>query len=456
MTRAAAAALLACALALSGCADAGLEAAVARAEASAASARQGEVDALYGFMRKTHPALFHHNTRATIEAEVERLRARAPALSWPEWVVGVHRVLKLVGDGHTSVFPFPDAGPGFDTRLPLEVDAFGDGWFVVAGDARHRAAVGARLVAIEGKPIDAVLEELASFWPHENRMWVKRWAPMLLRRPGFLVGAGIARGRDVAAPIAFTVRLASGEERTIAAAPVPAAEDERAQPRWLRANAGAVPATPLHASDAPFGFVHLAEAHTVYAVYRQCEDAAGETVAAFAERLFAFAEANGVEKLAIDVRENGGGDEAKNAALLARMERSPLNRRGALFVLIGRRTFSAAQNFATRAERHTQALFVGEPTGSAPNHWGDAKSFTLPGSRLTAIVATKHWQDSDPADARFQLPPDLPAWQKFEDWRTGRDAALEAVLRYRAPADAMPFDPKQRWRDGRGERKRHG
>lgn len=456
MRRIGAAALLACALALAGCADAALEAAVARAEASAASERQGEVDALYGFMRKTHPALFHHNPQAAIEAEVQGLRARAPRLSWPEWVVGVHRVLKLVGDGHTSVFPFPDAGPGFDTRLPLEVDAFGDGWFVVAGDAQHRAAIGARLVAIEGKPVDAVLESLAAFWPHENGMWVKRWAPLLLRRPGFLVGSGIARSADVAAPIAFTVRLASGAERTVAVAPLAAAEDERAQAHWLRANAGAVPATALHASADPFGFVHLAAQRTVYAVYRQCEDAEGETVAAFAERLFAFAEASGAEKLAIDVRDNGGGDNAKNEALLARMERSPFNRPGALFVLIGRRTFSAAQNFATAAERRTQALFVGEPTGSAPNHYGDAKPFTLPRSHLTAIVATKRWQDSDPADARFQLPPDLPAWQKFEDWRTGRDAALEAVLRYRGREDAKPFDPRERWRDGRGERKRRG
>jgi hypothetical protein len=31
-------------------------------------------------------------------------------------------------------------------------------------------------------------------------------------------------------------------------------------------------------------------------------------------------------------------------------------------------TFSAAMNFATRLERETDALFVGEPTGGAPNH----------------------------------------------------------------------------------------
>ena len=46
-----------------------------------------------------------------------------------------------------------------------------------------------------------------------------------------------------------------------------------------------------------------------------------------------------------------------------------VNRRGRLFVIIGRATFSAAQNGATMIERHTEAIFVGEPTGSSPTLW---------------------------------------------------------------------------------------
>ncbi len=446
-------------LGTAGCADRAFQGAIAQAESSAAAARQGEVDTLYGFMRKTHPALFHHNTQATIEAEVARLRASAPRLSWPAYVVGIHRVLKLVGDGHTSVFPFPEAGPGFDTRLPLLMHSFGDGAFVIGADARHRDAVGGRLVAIAGMPFDIVFTQLASFWPHENGMWVRRWEPLLLRRPGYLTGAGIAPSADVTAPIVFRVRLAGGEEREFAVKPVPVAEDEAAQAtRWVHARDEAKLArpTPLHGGDAPFAFLHLPEQRAVYAVYRQCDDSETETVAAFAGRLFAFVEANDLEKLIVDVRENGGGDNTKNEPLLRGMEGSKLNRPGGLFVLIGRETFSAAQNFATQAERRTQALFVGEPTGSAPNHYGDSRQLSLPVSHLSVIVATKRWQDSDADDARFNLPPDLPAWEKFDDWRTGRDPALEAALRYRAPANAKPFDPMQRWRDGRGERKRDG
>jgi hypothetical protein len=44
-----------------------------------------------------------------------------------------------------------------------------------------------------------------------------------------------------------------------------------------------------------------------------------------------------------------------------------INRRGSLYVIIGRMTCSAAQNIATMLQQHTNATFVGEPSGSPPN-----------------------------------------------------------------------------------------
>ena len=45
---------------------------------------------------------------------------------------------------------------------------------------------------------------------------------------------------------------------------------------------------------------------------------------------------------------------------------------GHLFVIIGRRTFSAAQNTVNMIEKNTNATFVGEPTGSRPNFVGES------------------------------------------------------------------------------------
>jgi hypothetical protein len=104
-----------------------------------------------------------------------------------------------------------------------------------------------------------------------------------------------------------------------------------------------------------------------------------------------------------------------------------LSRRGALFVIIGRLTFSAAQNTVTAIERETSAIFVGEPTGSRPNLIGEAIDFELPYSKLRANVADLFWQTSWPLDYRTWTAPDLYAPPTFEAYRRNQDPALDAI-----------------------------
>lgn len=408
--------------------------------------RAKDIDALYGFMKATHPALYHHTPENEMNAYVTRFRNEAPAMTWPRYVTGVYRMIRLVGDGHTAIFPFPE-GPGFDVRLPILTEAFADGLFVVAADPQYRDAVGGKVVAIEGKPAAEIVRTFIDVWPHENDMWVIRWLPAMLRRPGYLSGVGVTTD-DVAAPVKFTIALKDGSRRDFAIAPMAAAADEAAQKSWVRARDESKIAkpTPLHGGSAPFDFHHMKARKTVYAVYRQCDDGDKEAVAAFAARLSKFLDENPVDRLIVDIRENGGGNNYKNQPLLlAMLKARKIDRPGHLFVLTGRQTFSAAQNFANHAERWTQSLFVGEPTASSPNHFGDAKPFTLPATKLSVIVATLRWQDSDPNDTRAWIRPDIEARETFADYVSGRDAALEAALNYRLPADFKETDPVARW-----------
>lgn len=408
--------------------------------------RAADIDALHKFMRATHPDLTHRTPQAEMDAYVAKFRAEAKALSWPRYVVGVYRLVRLAGDGHSAIYPLPESGPGFDTRLPLLTEAFADGLYVVGADAPYRDAVGKKVVAIAGQPTAGIVATLSGVWPHENEMWVVRWLPLMLRRPGYLHGAEIASG-DVAAPITFTI-AESGARRDIAVKPIAAAEDaEHQKSTWVHARDDAKRAkpTPLHGTHAPFSFHHIKDRKAVYAVYRQSDDAEKETVGAFAARLFKFVADNPVERLIIDVRENGGGNNYKNQPMLLGMIKSKVDRPGALFVLTSRQTFSAAQNFVTHAERWTQAMFVGEPAGSSPNHFGDARPFELPATKLSVIIASLRWQDSDPKDSRPWIMPDIVARESFVDYAPGRDVALDAALAYGLPADHKATDPFKHW-----------
>jgi hypothetical protein len=404
-----------------------------------------DLDTLYTAMQATHPALHHHTSAKEMDAYVDGFHRTIPTASWPEYVMGLYRLLALVGDGHTTFFPFPDAGPGFDTRYPVLTQVFSDGVYVVGADKTYAGAVGGKLVAVSGHPTRDVFETFLSYWAHENEMWVLRWLPAMLRRPGYLHGAHVASG-DVGAPLVITVEK-DGRHRDYRIVPLPADSDAKGQEtRWIHARDETQIAHPttLHGRDVPFDFVYLKDKKAVYAVYNQCDDSDTETVSAFATRLFSFIDANPVDKLVIDIRRNGGGDNYKNQALLLGMIRSrAIDRPGHLFLLTGEQTFSAAQNFANQAERWTQAIFVGAPTGSSPNLWGDAKQMELPKTHLHPMVSTLYWEDSDPNDTRKWIFPDVPAATSYADYLAGNDPALKAALAYRTETAAKA--PNTHW-----------
>jgi hypothetical protein len=79
-------------------------------------------------------------------------------------------------------------------------------------------------------------------------------------------------------------------------------------------------------------------------------------------------------------------------------------------------------------ERETDAIFVGEPTGSRPNFVGEVVPFTLPFSRTLVNVADVYWQTSWPEDDRPWIAPDLYAPPSFETFSQNRDPAMEAIL----------------------------
>ncbi|MEQ1819735.1 MAG: hypothetical protein ABL871_14115 [Terricaulis sp.] len=106
------------------------------------------------------------------------------------------------------------------------------------------------------------------------------------------------------------------------------------------------------------------------------------------------------------------------------------------------RTFSAAQNATNRLERETFALFVGEPSGGAPNHYGDGQVNAGATTGLTSLISTLPWFDSYPQDGRVWVMLDLPSPQLFADWRDGSDPALQIALTHvsNAPADEWNAD----------------
>lgn len=167
----------------------------------------------------------------------------------------------------------------------------------------------------------------------------------------------------------------------------------------------------------------------VYVYYGQVVNAPqGPSVRAFFDDIFDFIDANDVGRLVIDVRHNTGGEGMLNRPVVRRLIGSRVNRPGGLFVIIGPRTFSAAQVFVEDIEWWTDAFFVGMPTGSSPRFYGDHSSFHLPNSGLVVSASPTWWQPGGPYDRRRFLAPDVAAEPAFADYLANRDPAIDAIL----------------------------
>jgi tetratricopeptide (TPR) repeat protein len=106
--------------------------------------------------------------------------------------------------------------------------------------------------------------------------------------------------------------------------------------------------------------------------------------------------------------------------------RRPINERGRLMVLIGRSTGPAARALLADLERHSEAVFVGEPSDSPDRHPDGGRAFTLPNSRITVGASTSQ------ADSRPWMAPEIAAEMTFADYRVNRDPALEAAMTWKA------------------------
>lgn len=394
----------------------------AAAQSPTGGQRRVEVEALRRFAETTHPRGREAAADADWRARWDTLADEADTLSDGAYLIRTRRALGWFKDGHTTVLPFEFTGgppPGvFQLSLPIRVRAFHDGLYVIAAKDEAAPLIGARITRVANTDAITLMRAIATQWCG-NDAWAHRWAGHQISSPALLEGMSITR--DATRAIAFEAMRGTRRVRASFTPRQDASSDLREIARTQ---------APRETWEAAAGFGNYAriEGRAVYISCNDMADLEGKTFADFTRECFAAMENTSVDRLIFDVRRNGGGNNYWPEALRKRILRSRFNRPGGLYVLTSPMTFSAAQNPTNRLERDSFAIFVGEPTGGAPNHYGDAQVFNGAVSGITSMVSTIPWFDSYPQDEREWILPDLPAPQTFADWQSGADRALDIAM----------------------------
>ncbi len=357
------------------------------------------------------------------------LLAMAGDTDLPHYAMALGRMFHAANDGHTASIPIFGDVPVFTQRYPLRLKRFEDGLYVVAAKGAALPLLGARLTRIGDNDINALVRQFVETQSAGNRAWPTRWAEVGLAIPGFLAGLD-ATSADSAEPVRFEAR--GPESQSLSALLVPSADGHKGL-EGLKRSRSILETSSDGATNSVF---EIENGRVLVLSIGAMED--GETLSfeAFTAEATSALRSSKAERVIIDLRDNGGGNNLLAEPLRRFLVKSRYNRPGGLYALISPITFSAAMNFATRLERETDVLFVGEPTGGSPNHFGDAKFASGPVSKIPYIISTLRWQDSTPLDQREWILPDLPAAPAFADYQAGRDRALDAAVTHDAGVDS--------------------
>lgn len=407
---------------------------------------RADLDTLAARVRRWHPRPFHRCPEARFDSALAAIRAGIATRPDHENAAELMRLVALIEDGHSAAYPTGET-PGFSSFIPVRLLPLEDGLFVRATSQELGRFAGARVERVGTLPADEALRRASALVAGDNPYTILDRVPLVLMMPGLLRAIGATADSD---RVAFEVRPPSGRrERFVAVAVTPPSADIGwyfdgegvPAPRPVLMHDAARAPLPLHlrSPERAFWFEYQPAERLLYVQFRRVAPFdAGETFGAFCRRLFAACDSLRPEALVIDLRHNHGGNNTLWRPMIHGLIRrdQDVNRRGRLFTVVGRGTFSAAMNGANWLEEHTNTLFVGEPTGSRPNSYGDAEDMILPHTGMLAFVSRWPWQARLPWDDRPWIAPHLAAPMTSGHYAARRDPALEAIAEYRAGGPA--------------------
>lgn len=394
------------------------------------AAWRGDLRVLARELPARHPDLFYRMSRAAWDSAVGTIDRRLPSMTRDQALVAFMELVALPNDGHTSINPMFD--PALRVRTyPFHLYRFEDGLYVVSAAPGHEDLVGARVVRIGHASAEEALAAAARTVPHENEWWARAWAPGRLEIPEIVDGLGLV---DDVERLPLVVEK-GGRRDTVVVRPAgriqPAGRDPDGpvdRSGWTDMREPGEPPLRLRHPGRPYWVAFVPDDGTLYVCYRAVVDGPPPGNAAFWDGVFAMADSLPVRRLVLDLRENTGGSSDFNRRVVRGLLARPgIDRPDRLFVVIGRRTFSAAMNLALDLERWSDATFVGEPTGNATTFFGDHAQLVLPASGITVNVSTLPWRAPDPRDHRPFLAPEIYAPLTSADYRAGVDPVLRAI-----------------------------
>ncbi|WP_162551089.1 S41 family peptidase [Paenibacillus tepidiphilus] len=358
-----------------------------------------------------------------------------------EFYFAANEIVMLLHDGHTMLGIAPLVNAWLD--LPLFWSREG----LIITDKRGQLRAGDIVTAIGGRSIGELEQALKELIPAENMNWVRSTGATYLRTVTVLRHLDMIRDGQV------VVEALRGKQNVSDVYTLSANYEEGYNPY----PSGREAFSYSIEDDLPLAVFRLNEC-TYNAAYRE-----------MVKQFFSEVADKGIKHIAVDIRNNGGGNsvvideflsylkvreytgfgaliryspQAKQANNLEQdqgfkqFERGVIQNPapagqpydGKLYILTSPRTFSSANWFAVIVQDNGLGSVIGEATGNRPTSYGNVIPFSLPSSGIMFQTSYCSWERPDPErDPAESVFPDIEAYTTAQDILDRKDAQISKL-----------------------------
>ncbi|WP_050607353.1 S41 family peptidase [Clostridium niameyense] len=377
-----------------------------------------DIEYLEKQLPKKHKNLFFSLSEEKFHKEIESLKNQVPKLNDDEVKVQIYKIVASVNDAHTSAYSETEK------TFPINLYWFKEGIYAINTLPEYKEILNCKLIKINGKNIDDVEKETSKIISHENKAQLKNRIPKILTNPSMLHGLKIIDSTEKAT---FTFQ---DEQNKIFDVDIKSVKANENLVKKLKSN-NRDKDMPLYMQnqDKNYWFKYLKTEKIMYFKYNSCMEMKDKPFKDFSKELLNSIDKNNPEKLVIDLRDNGGGRSSILDSFIKQIKKRNINNKNKLFVILGRRTFSSAILNAITLKNQTEAIFVGEPTGGKPNHYGEVREFKLPNTKMIISYSKKYFETFKEDTPSFM--PDKIIEPSIYEFKDNKDIILESIYNYK-------------------------
>ena len=394
---------------------------------------------------------FSSDTRAKFIRDIYDLRRAVPTLTDEQITVKLATAVAGAHNAHTRLYLLRNRTSL--RRYPIRVWWFGKDLVVVRTHPEYAKLLGGRILKIDGASVEEAAARVEPLYT-ANESWARYMSTYLLTSPEIVKGVGIQSATDT---LALTIQTRDHHTRQVRIAPMPFERSDQPTEAWwdlapthpgrqgpwvscLRGDSTRLPLYIRHPT-ANYWMQRIDGGRAVYVNYNRAQDQAdGEGVLAFGDRVIQELRRDPPQRLVVDLRFNTGGNLELADSLFRSIAALPFaQERNRLFVITGRATFSAGITAVATLRQFTKAVIVGEPVGDRLDMWSEGGNILLPNTHLTLHYANgfhSYTPIEHPEFKPYNYPdlsvtevgPDIHVETTLEQYLAGKDPALDAIL----------------------------